>query len=930
MPILTNFDDLFFVFIGQPEGIYGLDGNDQITGGAFNDQIYGGNDEDYILGGGGDDVLAGGSGTNQLFGGDGNDVFYGGAGANSMYGEKGDDSYYLVIPSDIIVEKAGEGIDTVYVALGRNDLIENVENFIAVGLLTHTLVGNGLDNLIVGNDKANVIDGGGGNDRLEGRGGNDSYAVYTAATVVIERPSGGTDTINLRSTVTSYAMGDNVENLETAGGGTFFGNASNNQIHIGVLAAAPLATHDTIDGGAGADIMAGGLGDDAYYVDNPGDKVQEAADQGTDRVIASVSHTLHANVEILALTGLAAINGTGNASNNTISGNAAANTLDGGAGNDTLEGGLGADTYIVDVETDTILETGPGVDTVFSNAASFTLGANVENMVVLRDGGTGVGNTLNNKLTGGAGTQNLNGGLGADDMRGGEGSDAYVVDNALDVVVELANQGIFDQVFSSISYTLPSEVEYLLLLPGAINGTGNASANTLQGNDAANVLNGLGGADRMIGGLGNDAYIVDNPSLVAEEYLDQGLDTVYASVSYVLGPNVENLILTGVAAINGTGNAQNNRITGNAAANKLDGGLGDDVLTGGLGADTYTVDVAADRIVETGADIDTVISTATTYTLGAGVENLTVLSVGGQGVGNAFDNKLTGAAGTQILVGGLGADEMRGGLGDDAYYVDNVLDKVVELANQGIADQVLSAISYTLGAHVEALALIGTAAINGTGNNASNTLSGNTAANVLDGGLGADQMLGGAGGDTYIVDNAGDTVTEFLLPAVDTVNAAVSFVLSDNVENLNLTGMGAIAGTGNDMVNRIVGNGAANTIDGKGGSDLLTGGLGADVFVFSVLGGVDIITDFNPIDDSLRFFNPAFGNQLPFLVPVTLISGSTPMPPPAQGGGGVFLYDTDDGRLFVDLDGQGPTAQFLVATLTGAPLITAADFQVAL
>src|SRR5262249_28460461 len=104
-------------------------------------------------------------------------------------------------------------------------------------------------------------------------------------------------------------------------------------------------------------------------------------------------------------------------------------------------------------------------------------------------------------LGSGGGNDVLNGGAGADTMSGGARNDTYVVDNAKDVIIETAGQG-HDIVDSSITYILVGDLEDLQLIgSGAINGTGDAGDNHLYGNAAANVLDGMGGADTMEGGL---------------------------------------------------------------------------------------------------------------------------------------------------------------------------------------------------------------------------------------------------------------------------------------------------------------------------------------------------------------------------------------------------------------------------------------------
>ena len=195
------------------------------------------------------------------------------------------------------------------------------------------------------------------------------------------------------------------------------------------------------------------------------------------------------------------------------------------------------------------------------------------------------GNAGNDTLKGGSGNDTLNGGSGADRLEGGTGNDTYIVDSTADVLVEAAGAGT-DTIQTSVARALGANFENLVLTgTTAINGTGNAVANKLTGNAANNVLNGGSGADTMAGGLGNDTYVVDNTADVTTEA---------AAAGHRHGPVVrlprprrqpENLVLTGAAAINGTGNAIANKLTGNSASNILNGGSGRDSLAGGAGND---------------------------------------------------------------------------------------------------------------------------------------------------------------------------------------------------------------------------------------------------------------------------------------------------------------------------------------------------------
>ena len=195
--------------------------------------------------------------------------------------------------------------------------------------------------------------------------------------------------------------------------------------------------------------MAGGTGNDAYFVDNAGDVVNDAG--GTDTVYASVSYALGANTAVEALrantaTGVKLTGNTfshtlvGNAGNDTLIGGDGNDTLNGGAGADTMAGGTGNDTYFADNAGDVMNENvGEGTDTVRTTLSSYTLGINLENLTFIGAGSfTGTGNTLSNVITGGAGNDTLTGGVGADVLRGGAGANMFVFKTLADFDSERA------------------------------------------------------------------------------------------------------------------------------------------------------------------------------------------------------------------------------------------------------------------------------------------------------------------------------------------------------------------------------------------------------------------------------------------------------------------------------------------------------------
>lgn len=296
------------------------------------------------------------------------------------------------------------------------------------------------------------------------------------------------------------------------------------------------------------------------------------------------------------------------------------------------------------------------------------LSTNNQGIYISNRGGSIITGSGNDIVYGGAKNDIISTGTGVDTVYGGKGNDTYYVDNISDTVVEYSNEGV-DTIVSSFTYTLGSNVENLTLSgTGAINGNGNALNNIITGNVANNIINGGVGVDKMIGGYGDDIYYVDNVKDIVAERAYEGDDTVYSTITYVLGGNIETLKLAGAAAINGTGNALNNTITGNGFDNIINGGAGMDTMRGGLGNDTYLVDNIYDTVVENlNSGTDAVISSAT-YALGSNLESLTLTGKKViDGTGNSLNNTIIGNAAANTINGSTGNDILQGGLGNDTY-----------------------------------------------------------------------------------------------------------------------------------------------------------------------------------------------------------------------------------------------------------------------
>jgi Ca2+-binding RTX toxin-like protein len=216
-----------------------------------------------------------------------------------------------------------------------------------------------------------------------------------------------------------------------------------------------------------------------------------------------------------------------------------------------------------------------------------------------------------------------------------------------------------------------------------------------------------------------------------------------------------------------------NYATSNGSATVADGDYvaSSNVLQFGANQNTQTISVTitGDTKVEANETFNVGLTNATN---GASISD-------SQGVGTITNDdgavsQIVGTLGGDVIPGTAGADTLQGLTGDDTYTVNNAGDIVIEAANAG-TDKVEAWVSYTLPDNVDILQLMGTGALNGTGNALNNIINGNNATNVLSGGGGndtldgrggIDTLFGGAGGDTFVFGDKtqadGDKVMDFV------------------------------------------------------------------------------------------------------------------------------------------------------------------------
>ena len=903
-------DDILY---GDDLGFNGVAGDDIIDGGAGNDVLYGGGRADVMTGGADNDILYGQAGSDNLSGGTGDDTLYGDdadtASNDKLDGDSGNDHVY-----------GGAGDDEAYGGTG--------DDYVDGGTGNDYMHGGGGNDTIIAGAGNDVIDGSGDVDTLVFAGNRADYQFalqpdgsYIATDIRSGSPEGTKTIRNVEFfafadiTVPSTALNYVPVITSNGGGATAAIELDENEVAVTIVTATDADVGQTLSfaivGGADAGLFAiDPLTGALAFLTAP--NFESPADQDGDnvyRVIVAANDgnggiaTQDLSVTVLDVADGAAptivSNGGGATAALTVDENSSAVTTviaedpDGPTLSYTLAGGADAALFELDALT--------GVLT-FKSAPDFEHpsdqnGDNVYEVVVEASDG---GNTDRQTLS--VTVRNLNDNAPVITSYGGATLVTLAVQENATLAATIAasdadGPGIayaiaggvdaalfaIDPATGVLSFLTPPDFEapadsdqdrvyhVVVAASDGVTSVAQELAIAIQNanDNAPAITSNGGGATAMITMAENGSAVTTvtatdadgtTPGFVIAGGADAALfaiDAVTGALTFLVAPDFENPL---DSDHNGTYEVTVRASDGVNGTNQL-------------------LSIAVTDVSEAGKTI--------TGTSGNNTISPTTTVIGYQTT--AMNDTIYGLAGNDIIDGGGGADYMDGGIGNDTFYVDTWSDdgfagnddQVIEAAGGG-TDIVNASVSYRLAAQVENLTLLGSAAINGFGNDLANTINGNGAANMLtgdlgndtlyglagndtldggegsdklyggddrdtltggagddllDGGTGADLMTGGVGNDTYYVDSwsdDGDSTNDDQVVELagegtaDWVYASVSYTLAAEIEKLTLTGSAAIDGSGNDLANIINGNGTQNVLRGGLGADTLSGNGGDD------------------------------------------------------------------------------------------------------
>jgi len=669
--------------------------------------------------------LAGNELANSLIGGSGADTLDGRLGADLMAGGGGNDVYHVDNAGDRTIEAADEGSDNVYAsvdyALEAGQEIEFLRVYGSAGLaltgneLANYLIGGSADDALAGGAGDDRLDGGAGGDTMAGGSGNDFYYVDNAGDRTIEVSGGGSD--NVYASV-DYALeaGQEIEFLRVYGsaGLALTGNELANYLlgGSGDDALAGGDGNDTLDGRLGADLMAGGSGNDVYVVDNAGDRVVEAAGEGSDTVYTGVSFTLEAGQEIESLQVYGSTAGL------TLAGNELANILNGGAGDDTLIGNQGGDRFV----------GGAGNDAFYGNSTT----SKIDDRSDIAD--------YSAPATG------LTQGIVVDWAQGIVTGQAGVIDTDRLIGVEGVFGTQLDDVFDATDFTTASQ----------------AAGDNAVDSTPYQLVRGGGGNDTIIGNGQTEVDYRDATSSVTVTLTAPG-------TGEVTGGGVGKDTLQG-GVIRYIGSSYDDTFNGSSAQDIFDGGPGgNDVFHGGGGADQVEYDGYADAFA-----VDLAAGTMVGRFSGSVIGYQTLDSIeqirGSEG-DDIYD--ATGFSGSSTNKGSLGTyNQFEGQGGADTVTGNGNTNLLYASATGGIVATVTGSGSGTVAATYGSDTAtdsftdvywitgsnFGDSMLGGAGNErfegrgGSDVLNGGNGDDVLSGGAGLDDLTGGGGNDIFLFD----------------------------------------------------------------------------------------------------------------------------------------------------------------------------------
>ncbi|MFN0192763.1 MAG: hypothetical protein ACKVP5_12455 [Aestuariivirga sp.] len=857
---------------GGDDFISGLDGDDRIFGGSDDDTLNGNAGFDTLKGNDDNDVLNGGSGADVIDGGDGVDTasFAGLAGAVELFLENTNGfeqraiehtgttasssiaqvSGVLSIDELVEIENSiGTAFDDRMFGNGGANVLEgrNGNDVLRGNSGSDTLLGGDNNDTLEGGSEADRLEGGNNDDTLRGGTGNDvmiggsgidvaDYSINSGF-VLVRMEDGSANGVGVEHDVSGIAIsGDTLNGIENVIGSSrnddIEGNSAANRLE-GRNGNDKLVGRDGADvllGGENDDILSGGLGVDTLNGGNGSDTasfdvLDVAAIVNNVGVTVNLATNTHLGADAAGDNMISIENVIGSKFDDVLVGDGNANILEGNLGRDSLIGNGGLDTFVYRHADDAVagesVDGGADIgDTIFVDSQDSTV--DLRNVDILGVEDLKIRGSVDIGIAGGV-------------MQGG--------------ITEAISFGFSDTLsvhgasadLSSFLFTSWSDGA------DAINLFGTSGNDTLTGSNFSESFFGSVGADFMRGNGGNDIYELDNALDQTIEAAGGGTDSVNASISHGLRANIEKLVLTGTASINGGGNDLDNQIDGNSGGNILNGFAGEDDMRGRGGNDTYHVDNAGDRALEAfNEGTDRVISTVD-FTLGSNVENLNLTGAALSGTGNSLFNTIFGNGNDNRIDGRGGNDTMNGGAGGDTYVVDSIGDIVVEAAGGGI-DTIESFVNIAaLANNVENLTLMSGAPQNGNGNNLGNTITGGAGVNFIDGRLGADILTGNGDTDQFVFTTALgggniDTITDFsVTDDFIRLDDAIFNGLAAGFLSANAFSIGAAAADAND---RIVYNDATGALlfdaDGSGAAAAqqfatVSAGLAmtnADFFVF--------------------------------------------------------------------------------------------------